>query len=148
MSYEDARKNQCGIAGYYVFWVMPAGGPDSPLVVYSLDVPQGFPKIDTKSDQPTAVHEDVEFTGFFFKRWVYSSKSGIRLAPLLVAGAPRWQASPADLRKPPDLTTVLAIVVGCAIGGVLVAVYAYKQSLQVGRPGSAFKRGLDQSRDL
>jgi hypothetical protein len=148
ISYEIARKNQCGIEGYYVFWVMPAGGPDSPLVVYSLEVPPGFPKIDTKSDQTTAVHEDVEFTGFFFKRWVvYPSKSGIRLAPLLLARMPRWQASPADLRKPPDAITVLAIVVGCAIGGVLVAVYAYKQSLQMGRPGSAFKRGLEQGRD-
>ena len=147
VSYELARKNHCGIKGYYVFWVMPAGGPDSPLVVYSLEIPPGFPKIDTKSEEPTAVHEDVEFSGFFFKRWVYSSKSGIRLAPLLVAGAPRWQASPADLRKPPDTTTVLAIVVSCAIGGVLVAFYAYRQSLLVGRPGSAFNKGMRKGRE-
>ena len=42
--YRQAPRNLYGIDGYYLFWLRPVGSTN-PIVVYSLEVPQGFPDV-------------------------------------------------------------------------------------------------------
>lgn len=119
-----AQKNDLGIEGYYVFVVHPDGGPDSPILVYTLETPPGFPEIKDRDldGEHTKLHEPVEFTGYFFKRFAYLGKDGTYSAPLVVARTPIWDSSPsvarAALRAPIDtssLLTIIAISLGASL---------------------------------
>ncbi len=73
--YREAPKNFYGISGYYIFWLKPAGAK-SPIVIYCLEIPAGFPdvaKLEHDGERPQ-LDEEVEFTGFFFKRWAYRAR--------------------------------------------------------------------------
>lgn len=111
--------NEAGVKGYYICWLRPAGGPAAPIIVYSLELPQGFP---TGMD----VSAEAEFTGFFFKRHAYAAQDGLRLAPLILAKAPVW--TPPIPVKPPEPPSVSWLATLIAIGaamGVTIAVAAY-----------------------
>ena len=75
--YRQAPLNLYGIDGYYLFWLRPVGSTN-PIVVYSLEVPQGFPNVRALEAQgrKPELFEDVEFTGYFFKRWAYRAEDG------------------------------------------------------------------------
>ena len=90
--YREAPENLYGIPGYYVFWLRPTGA-QSPIVVYCLEIPDGFPDVARleRDGQRPQLDEDVEFTGFFFKRWAYRAQDDTRLAPLILAKVPRWE---------------------------------------------------------
>ncbi|MFM7844748.1 MAG: hypothetical protein ACKPEY_11025 [Planctomycetota bacterium] len=125
----DAPPNRAGIASYYLLWIHPAGGPNSPLVVYCTELPAGFPAIKNKDRDraTTPLNEEVEITGIFFKRWAYESQGGIHVAPLLLARGPQWQAresSSAEL----TWTNVALLVISTAAGGSLVAWFLFKRA--------------------
>ena len=133
--HERARKNPLGIEGYYVFWIKPNGGPDSPIVIYALELPPGFPEVkDRDVDRGTTVlDEEVEFTGFFFKRWAYRARDGINTAPLVIARAPVWNGE--EVRAGQDMPSylnVLITVLLAAVLGVAIAVAVYFQSRATG----------------
>jgi hypothetical protein len=90
--YREAPQNLYGIRGYYVFWLRPAGAK-SPIVVYCLEIPEGFPDVAAleRDGERPQLDEEAEFTGFFFKRWAYRAQDDTRLAPLVLAKAPRWE---------------------------------------------------------
>jgi hypothetical protein len=73
-----APANDRGIGGYYQTWLQPDDSPDSPMMVYCLHLPDGFP-----TGMETA--ERVEATGFYFKRRLYNAQSGLELAPVVLA---------------------------------------------------------------
>src|SRR5262249_20572092 len=87
----EAPENAYGIKRYWVYWLHPEGA-NSPILVYSLDKPEGFPFIDIseagRKKMPSL--EDVEFTGFFFKRYAYQGQGGIYTAPMILAREPVW----------------------------------------------------------
>src|SRR4029453_9464685 len=57
----------------YVLWVMPAGGPNSPLVVYARAMPTGFPFIPRQlGGRLTKIREEVSVTGLMVKRGPFS----------------------------------------------------------------------------
>jgi uncharacterized protein YeaC (DUF1315 family) len=123
-----AGPNPFGIDGYYVFAVRPQEGGDNPLIVYCLDLPQGFPEIKDRDvdRQTTALRENMEFTGYLFKRWVYPSRGGPNLAPLLVARISAWTprarlAPEAD--APPGIPAFLLAAAALAI---LAAAFAWR----------------------
>ena len=126
----QAPKNLYGIPGYYIFWLKPAAGPNSPLVVYSLQKPAGFPEIKDKDRdrETTPLVEDVEFTGYFFKRWAYRARDGANTAPLLLALSPHWEAQRVatgdDRRLPSTGFLLLAVLVSITVA-CLVAVTVY-----------------------
>jgi hypothetical protein len=102
-----ASQNYLGIKEYFVYWIHPAGGPDSPLLVYALTAPPGFPAVTDRNGSAAQsarkLREDVEVTGIFFKRAAYAAQSGAYTAPLLIAGEPKWlrpAASDAPARPP------------------------------------------------
>lgn len=74
--------NDAGIERTWQAWVEPAGGPPTPIVVYFLALPEGTPT-GMRVDVPVIVE------GVFFKRWAYQASDAIRLAPLVMAVAPR-----------------------------------------------------------
>lgn len=114
--YREAPENSFGIDGYYVFWLKPLGG-NSPIVVYSLEVPEGFPDVRATESRgrQSELEEEVEFTGYFFKRWAYRAQDGTRLAPLLLARCPKWTPSTRAETPPDSLPSPLAWV--ALIGG-------------------------------
>lgn len=124
-----APPNRPGIPGYYLFWVRPAGGPNSPFVVYSLDLPEGFPPIKDKyaDGEMTTLNEEVEFTGYFFKRWAYPTAQDIQVAPLLLAKSPRWQAPTAANTEEPGWLTITGLVVVSAVIGIGIALVALRR---------------------
>jgi hypothetical protein len=127
----DAPPNIVGVEGYYVFVLMPQGGPNSPIMVYALDLPPGFPEIKDKDVDgvTTQLNEDVEFTGYFVKRMAYLAQDGTRVAPLLVAKSPVW--TPRVVRADPTLPdwwTFLGVAAGLAVLSIGVAVSVYWRS--------------------
>ena len=89
----EASDNYLGVKEHFVLWLLPSGGPTSPIVVYALDVPPGFPAIGSGAGDMTKLHEDVEVTGFFLKRGAYLGKDGTYTAPLVLANLPQWHRS-------------------------------------------------------
>lgn len=112
-----APKNDLGIEHYFVFWLRPGDGSDSPIVAYALELPFGFP--DVGSDH-TNLREEMTFTGYFFKRWAYGAHDGIRTAPLVLAKQPTWEPTP------PIFTTELPSWQTVLIALSLVALLAFK----------------------
>jgi hypothetical protein len=87
----QAADNYLGVKDHFVLWVSPVGGPSSPIVVYALDIPPGFPKIEANSaGDMTKLDEEVTVTGFFLKRGAYLGKDGTYTAPLVLASVPEW----------------------------------------------------------
>jgi hypothetical protein len=143
----QAPKNRAGVTHYNVFWIAPAGGPNSPICVYSLEVPSGFPEIKDKDRDRTTtpLDVDVEFTGYFFKRWAYRAQDGLRVAPLVLAKTPRWTAPPPSIAEPTPASqfTIALYIFGAAAVAVTISLIAYWQ----GQWRSAKKRAYETSPD-
>jgi len=126
----DAPTNVEGVKEYTLLWLHPAGGPSSPMVVYALETPEGFPAIKhrDRDRSTTTMHEEVEFTGYFFKRWAYDGRDGIHVAPLVLAVSPRWIAPTTnDAAGLGGGTIALAIIVSAALG-IAAALFAYRNT--------------------
>lgn len=97
-----SRTERPGMDGYYVLWLRPADGSDSPLAVYVASLPAGFPPLaertpphsdtsdSTTSSNGTPLYEEVTVTGLYFKRWLYGSQGGPNLAPLIIGTVSSW----------------------------------------------------------
>ncbi|MDP7018035.1 MAG: hypothetical protein QGG36_19685 [Pirellulaceae bacterium] len=110
----DAPANPFGIEDYYMLWVKPRGGPNSPIVVYTLDVPIGLPPMsDRQAGGETELRHEVAVTGYFFKNWAYRSKEGINVAPLILAKMPHVEDEPSLQDMSPSRRAAI-IVAGCA----------------------------------
>lgn len=124
--YVPAPKNDLGIERYYVFWLRPGDGSDAPIVAYALELPDGFPAV---GNEHTTLHEELTFTGYFFKRWAYGAHDGIRTAPLILAKRPTWQPAPPLIStKTPSFGTIIAAVLGIALLAMAIARWVYKSS--------------------
>ena len=81
-----APPNPYGIDEYWQGWLELDGGPATPVVVHCLQVPEGMPV-------GMRIHEPVEITGYFLKRYAYGAADAIRVAPLVMVLEP--------VRRPP-----------------------------------------------
>jgi hypothetical protein len=129
----QAPANDLGIKEYFVYWLHPHGGPNSPIVVYALGAPTGFPSIKDKDvdGQTTTLHEDVEVTGAFFKRWAYAAKDGTYTAPLVVANVPQWQrraASNAGVGMPLGVRELGLLAAGALVLTIWLTAVAWKRT--------------------
>ncbi len=76
----------------FALWIMPAGGPTLPIVVYVQSLPRGFPQIEKEpGGQLTKLREDVTVTGILLKRGSYHATDGPRTAPVILSRAPEWK---------------------------------------------------------
>jgi hypothetical protein len=110
--------NRYNIEGYYQLWLWPQDNPGSPMIVYCLRLPDGFPTGMTLAEQ-------VETTGFFFKRCAYQARDTLRVAPEILAGTVQWQKRPVMKPGEPAETwpiawvVVVAAVVALSLAGVV-----------------------------
>jgi len=129
-----APKNFYGVTHYYVFWLKPAGGPNSPLIVYAINLPENFPPVKDREDDPARNNVgdvEVEFDAYFFKRKVYNAQIGTHLAPMLLAATPVYTARPVFTSRngdPPGILTMLLGIGAIALMATGIAVAAYMGS--------------------
>jgi hypothetical protein len=133
---EAAPKNRYGVDQYWVYWLYPHGGSASPMLVYALEKPPGFPSF-TAADVGTkklASREEVAFTGYFFKRYAYQGQGCIYTAPTLVALAPEWIRARETLAPAlPSAGLGFGTIVLLAAGAGLFAAWVYWQYRPGGR---------------
>lgn len=129
-----ALENAEGIKEYYIFWLRPAEGVDSPFQVYALETPPGFPKVHERDDLNQTTNRlqvDAEFTGYFFKKVAYLSRDDTRTTPLILARSPHFDDSAAAatlVRPPPELpslATLILVLGGTGGFGLTIAAIAY-----------------------
>ena len=89
-----------------------------------------FKAYDIRGRVPAELNEDVEFTGYFFKRWAYRAKDGTRLAPLVLARAPVWTPPTfaAVEQETPSAAWIVVAICGTMALGVVVSILAYLRS--------------------
>jgi hypothetical protein len=140
-----APPNYLGVKEYCVYWIHPSGGPDSPIIVYALNTPPGFPSIGNRDADPSAgkLREDVGVTGVFFKRWAYAARGGTFTAPLLIANVPDWQPQPAVAAKPPmNALELAAAALAALLIAVCIAAVLWKRSSRSHRKTAATSGGF------
>ena len=121
-----APENDLGIDRYFIFWLRPGDGSDAPIVAYALELPDGFPDI---GNDHTNLREEMTFTGYFFKRWAYGARDGIRTAPLVLAKRPTWRPTPPLLSaERPSLGIMVAAVLAVALLAIAIARWVYNSS--------------------
>jgi len=89
----QAPTNQLEIQQYYVLVIRPSGGGTTPLIVYCLQPPTGFPALPDKDiDRRTAdINDVVQVTGYFFKSWAHIGTQGqMHSSPLMLANSFQW----------------------------------------------------------
>jgi hypothetical protein len=125
-----APSNDLGLKEYCVYWIHPAGGPDSPIVVYALGTPPGFPRLAERRDgrSTATLHEDVEVTGVFFKRCAYPGKGGVFTAPLLLANTPDWRQPAAAAPVGVSPIELAAAALGALLLAICVTAVLWKRS--------------------
>jgi hypothetical protein len=95
-----ADKNGGEVTKRFVLWIMPEGGPPSPIVVFTLGVPPGFPTITASAgERMTRLSEEISVTGLFVKRGAYQAQDGARTAPVIIAGNVDWKGPAAILQR-------------------------------------------------
>lgn len=118
------RSNDRGIDELYRWILAPRGGSNSPLVIYSLEKPEGIPLGEQ-------ARHNVKFTGFCFKRWAYAAGDGTRLAPLILAKTVTWKPKPASAAPSVPSASVLIYPAICLVGlAALVALCVYRSSVR------------------
>jgi hypothetical protein len=109
-----APKNDYGIEEYYQTWIRPHDNRANPMVIYVLKIPAGFPTGMNLS-------EEIECTGFFYKRWAYKAADSIRTAPLLLASTVEWNRPVVKPDEPVSPGSVMTIVLaGLGLGGLIL----------------------------
>jgi hypothetical protein len=144
-----APKNDHGIKEYYQTWVRPHDNLANPLVIYTLEMPEGLPSGMNLSEQ-------IECTGFFYKRWAYKAADTIRTAPLLLVRTVEWKRPVVPPGEPITANSVAIVVcAGLALGGlILYTALSRRRAPEVAwfksRPGStdATRRRLKALEDV
>lgn len=91
------------------------GGSDNfPMVVYCLDLPEGFPVAEQMAQR-------VTIRAVYFKKWVHPAKGGATTSPLLLARSFEWDA-PVDIARTISSTEIslgimLTLVGACVVVG-------------------------------
>ncbi len=129
-----SRTTRFGIDGYVVLGLLPRDHSGSPIVIYCTELPAGFPKIDAgdPSGSGVSLNEEVEITGYFFKRWLHRSLEGMTLSPLILGKVTDWKrrAAPSQAAAHPPITrgVLLVSAVVMALLAALIAVSVYRGS--------------------
>lgn len=122
--WEPMRENEQVVWRTYRVWLFPDDCPSSPMIVYCLELPEGFPT-------GMEIQQRAEITAFHFKRVVYNARDSFRRAPMLAARTLSWQKPPppAVVQQPSHgLGTLFAVITVAALLSLAVTVYVYKQT--------------------
>ncbi|MHB8861234.1 MAG: hypothetical protein ACYC6N_02435 [Pirellulaceae bacterium] len=134
-----SRTGRFGIDGYYVLWIRPADGTDSPIAAYVRTLPAGFPPLAPRipNQDATPLHEEITVTGLFFKRWLYGSRSGPNLAPLVLGQVTQWRrpTAPAGADPAPEISRGRLLALGLLGVGAVYAAWRYGRKRRSWAPG-------------
>ncbi len=115
--------NASGIEQYYQVILEP-NDRAYPVVVYCLELPDGFPSGER-------LNEPATLTGFFYKRWAHMSGKGISTWPLLLAKTIDWrpEARPAIAPRPQfNRQTLLAALFIATVVSLLVVLFVLSRT--------------------
>ncbi len=113
-----------GIARYHRLWLRPRGGGQWPFVVYSLTLPEEFPRGDR-------LRADASVTGLYFKNWSYSYDDGLGLAPIVLAKSIDWRRPAVTApRQPVTLQGVVWVATGAALFALVTVWSAVRKSVR------------------
>lgn len=149
-----ASQNVYGIENLYLIWIKPDDGPKTPVVVYALEMPKGFPGLDTPdlNDGYSKYRdgEDVIVTGYLFKRWAYRAIEGTHTAPLVLTKSVEWIPSPVVTRgdELPSTGVFLSWVAGSALLAVMVAAFIYYRTKAVSPAIESFQNSPAAQEEL
>ena len=108
------RENEQGINQLFR-WVLRPDGNNSPMIIYSLQKPD---ELTVGND----LRERCSFTGFCFKRWAYAAADGTRVAPLLLAKAPKWSTTTRPSDTPlPSRNTLFLFAIAVLVVSIAIA---------------------------
>jgi hypothetical protein len=115
VTYMTAGENQQGIKGYYRLIIWPENGPAEPIFVYALELPEGFPTGEE-------TNADIQATGIFFKRMVYTAQDNdeLRRAPVIMAPTIQWRRA-AVASEPLDSAPIYLLLLLTALGVIALA---------------------------
>ena len=132
-----ASANRLGIETTYRLWLRPDDGTNDPIVVYCLELPPGFPAPPRSSEESgehaaREVDEPVELTGYFFKRWAYQSRQGLRLAPLVLSRSPKWYRvfTRSEDWASGTWTVLLVSLASAIVLSIIVSIYLWRRPLK------------------
>jgi hypothetical protein len=138
--YAPAAANEHELQGYYVIWLRvnddlasPPEGSNNVLAIYCVDLPPGFPTLGQRDSANGATPLDnwMQFSGVLFKRWVYLSKRGPELVPLVLGRINHWEPVPVRQsvsQPPPQTWFVMVLFILATLIGLTVAGWVYLAS--------------------
>jgi hypothetical protein len=104
-----------GIDAYYQLWLYPIDNPRLPIVLYVLELPDGFPTGMEIAEEATA-------TGFFLKRWLYAHGDTLLTAPTVLAKTLKWEKRVVVAQTAmPEGRTLIWILAGTMLAAALSA---------------------------
>lgn len=131
----EAPANQHGVSRYWQCWIFPEPGGASPIVVYSLDLPEAIGEGMTLA-VPVTLHACV------YKRWAYARGETMLVAPVVLAATiqPLPSADTSSTPREPSLRPrelgMPSIVLGCVALvslAILAATLAFRSSAVAAR---------------
>lgn len=136
-----APDNRVGIEKYFQLVVQPDDAPGYPIIVYCLELPEGFPT-------GMKIFEGAEITGFYFKRWPYKAQDALRTAPTLAAKNLRWIEIPPEQQPPVESRPMVIVLVAVGAFAVILAVFLYSRTRRGTLPRPEPAPALGSLRDL
>jgi hypothetical protein len=135
--------NEYGIKGYTEIWLQPRERLSEVMMLYTLDLPEGFPTGDSLKEEVTA-------TGVFFKRIAYGAQGTYRTTPLVLTKTLQRELPPPPPADPkndlPLFLTAAAVMLGLCI---VVVVYVYRNSGSTTKDTPEYlQRILDRNKDI
>jgi hypothetical protein len=136
-STKPVAKNDFGLTELHQLILAPRGGGQWPMVIYTIDLPVGFPRGDNLS-------EDVVVDGLFFKNWSFPYDGGMGLAPVLVTPTIAWSSAKggvvngvAPVKVADAAPATSNLMVGAFLAGAGAVAFAVWAALQTRRPRRA-----------
>lgn len=131
--WQAAAENPYELDGYYVLWMIPTRGADSPIAVYCLNPPAALPlSADGNLEKSIeGLDELVDVTGYFVKKIAYHAQDGLRLAPMILTREARWESSSKPANDDSDIADSRwfgPIMLLAVFGGGMVAWYIYRMT--------------------
>jgi hypothetical protein len=133
------RRNPYGIEKYYRLSIKPTSGPNSPLLVYTLNLPESIE--DLPVGKVEKLRHEASVTGYFFNKHAYLGQKDILTAPLILAKAPISLEE--QLGEEPIAQVPYVFLASMGIVMLLISVCVAIGIYRLNRPGGA-ERDLPQ----
>jgi len=135
--------NEYGIKGYTEIWLQPRERLSEVMMLYVLDLPEGFPTGDSLKEEVTA-------TGVFFKRIAYGAQGTYRTTPLLLTKTLQRELPPPPPADPKNNLPLFLVMSAVMLGlCIVVVIYVYRNSGATTKDTPEYlQRILERNKDI